>query len=800
MNKIYLSLILFIISYHAIGQKVLVYSTENQESIPGVAISTNNKTEYISTNSRGEADLSRLNLNSNSILEFQHNYFKHVTISYHDLERLNFTIRMEPTTIVLSEFSVTANKWEQEHHEIPFEIDEVSRKDIEFNNPQTSADIMNNTGKVFVQKSQMGGGSPMIRGFAANGVLIVVDGVRMNNAIFRGGNLQNIINIDPNIIGHAEVIFGPGSVTYGSDAMGGVMDFHTKKPEYAIDEKFNINAEWMGRVSTANEEQTYSLGLNLGWHKFASRTQISFSKYGDLQAGKKHFGNYPDFGKRTYVVAQDANGKDQMYQFPNTYIMSPSAYSALFINQKFSFKIGKRSNLSYQFLYSTTSDIPRYDRLIQWKGNHLKYAEWYYGPQKWMMNNIQFRSNRKTKLYDEIKIVGAYQFFEESRHDRKFQDSLLRHRLESVKMYSLNLDFEKNLSQKLDIFYGLEFVYNEVNSSAIGRNIYTNENHFVSTRYPNIYNYYFTAGAFINLKYKFNNKLTALAGLRYNRVYSDSKFDNSHLQLPYDQITMNMGAPNGSIGLAWLPTKKWQINFNLASAFRAPNIDDAAKVFDSEPGNVVVPNPNLKPEYAYSAEVGIKKDFQDIAHLELNMFYTYVDQIIVRRDFQFNGQDSIVYDGTLSKVQSMQNALSAQIAGATAALRLKITKHFNFKSSYNITYGKDNEGYSLRHIPPSFGSSSIIFKYKKFQTQFYANYNGGISFNDLAPSEQDKTHIYTPDGAEAWYTLNFKSSLKISLLTFDFGVENILDRFYIPYSSGIPAAGRNFYISLHIRY
>jgi len=800
MNKIYFFLFLFISSYQVIGQKITVYSTEDHKPIPGVAITTSEKTNYISTNSRGEADLSYLNLNSESILELQHNYFKHVKVSYHDLEKLNFTIMMEPTTIVLSEFSITANKWEQEHHEIPFEIEEVSSKEIAFNNPQTSADIMNNTGKVFVQKSQMGGGSPMIRGFAANGVLIVVDGIRMNNAIFRGGNLQNIINIDPNIVGHAEVVFGPGSVTYGSDALGGVMDFHTKKPEYAIDEKFNLNVEFMGRASSANEEQTSSIGLNLGWQKFASRTQISFSKYGDLKAGKKHFGNYPNFGKRTYVVTQDANGKDQMYQFPDTYIMSPSAYSALFINQKFSLQIGKRSYLSYQFLYSTTTDIPRYDRLTQWKGKHLKYADWHYGPQKWMMNSIQFRSNRKTKLYDEIKMVAAYQLFEESRNDRKFQDSLLRHRLEKVKMYSFNTDFEKKLTKKMGIFYGLEFVYNDVNSAAIGENIYTKASSFVSTRYPDIYNYYFTSGFFVNLKYKVNSKLTALAGLRYNIVYSDSKFDNKRLQLPYDQIRMNMGAPNGSIGLAWLPAKKWQINFNIATAFRAPNIDDAAKVFDSEPGNVVVPNPNLKPEYAYSAELGIKKDIQDIAHLELNMFYTYVDQIIVRRNFQFNGQDSIIYDGTLSKVQSMQNALSAQIVGATAALRLKITKHFNFETNYNITYGKDNEGYSLRHIPPSFGRSSISFKYKQFQSQFYANYNGGITFNNLAPSEQDKTHIYTPDGAEAWYTLNFKSSFKISLLTFDIGVENILDRFYMPYSSGIPAAGRNFYISLHIRY
>jgi hemoglobin/transferrin/lactoferrin receptor protein len=93
-----------------------------------------------------------------------------------------------------------------------------------------------------------------------------------------------------------------------------------------------------------------------------------------------------------------------------------------------------------------------------------------------------------------------------------------------------------------------------------------------------------------------------------------------------------------------------------------------------------------------------------------------------------------------------------------------------------------------------------LFKHKRYRAQFFANYTGGIAFNDLAPSEQDKPHMYTPDGAEAWYTLNFRASVKVSLLTFDIGVDNILDRFYLPYSSGIPAAGRNFYISFHFHY
>src|SRR5688572_16162673 len=130
---------------------------------------------------------------------------------------------------------VSVNKWEQKLNEVPNKIVKISKSEILRNNPQTSADLLGQSGTVFIQKSQLGGGSPMIRGFATNRVLLVFDGVRMNNAIYRSGNLQNIISIDALSTQTAEVIFGPGSLIYGSDAIGGVMDFHTLEPRFSKD-------------------------------------------------------------------------------------------------------------------------------------------------------------------------------------------------------------------------------------------------------------------------------------------------------------------------------------------------------------------------------------------------------------------------------------------------------------------------------------------------------------------------------------------------------------------------------------
>src|SRR5687767_5167273 len=166
------------------------------------------------------------------------------------------------TSKTLEEVSISVNKWEQKINEIPNMITKVNKMQILRNNPQTAADLLGQTGMVFIQKSQLGGGSPMIRGFATNRVLLVVDGVRMNNAIYRSGNLQNIISIDALSTESAEVIFGPGSLIYGSDAIGGVMDFHTLEPRFSKDTQMLVKGSTLGRYSTANKEKTIHADIN----------------------------------------------------------------------------------------------------------------------------------------------------------------------------------------------------------------------------------------------------------------------------------------------------------------------------------------------------------------------------------------------------------------------------------------------------------------------------------------------------------------------------------------------------------
>ncbi|MBT5976535.1 MAG: Plug domain-containing protein, partial [Flavobacteriales bacterium] len=130
---------------------------------------------------------------------------------------VSLPLKLDSLSFPLDTFIISSTRWRQSRRDVPNRIVSISPDDIAIDNAQTAADVLQGSGEVFVQKSQLGGGSPMIRGFSANRVLLTVDGVRMNNAIFRSGNVQNVISIDPQSVNRVEVNYGPGSVIYGSD-------------------------------------------------------------------------------------------------------------------------------------------------------------------------------------------------------------------------------------------------------------------------------------------------------------------------------------------------------------------------------------------------------------------------------------------------------------------------------------------------------------------------------------------------------------------------------------------------------
>jgi len=787
-----LFLFFFTVSANLDSQTVFIYDQQTGNPIHNVFVYNEQKTATALSNQIGIADISDFGNRDNII--FQHPSYEITKLSKLEISKLKFRVGLKQKLVSLSEVVVSANKWESDIREVPNQIEVIKSKDIVFENPQTSADMLAKENQVYVQKSQLGGGSPMLRGFAANRILLIIDGIRQNNAIYRSGNLQNILQADVNSIESAEVIFGPGTIIYGSDALGGVIDIHTLTPKITNDEKWSASGHGLARIASADFEKTIHADLDFSNNKWGFLFSISYSDFDDLKMGTRH----NEYATRPEYVTR-INGVDSIVENSKPNLQRFSGYNQLNFMTKIRQKFAEKNDWTFSLYMSKTGEVPRYDRLLQYKGDHPKYASWYYLPQQWIMNSLNMNFNNPTRVYDDARFIMAYQNVKEGRNDRKYRNEWLRKRNETVDIFSFNGDFDKSLKWNNFLFYGVEFVYNGVRSEGMKENINTGEQEKIVSRYPDGDNNYYQAGVYLNWKKNYTKTpLSLQAGIRYSYVSLHSTFiDTSFYHLPYDAITIRNGALTGGAGMTYRPGA-WQFKFNLSSGFRAPNLDDVAKIFDSEPGNVVVPNENLKPEYLYNADVGIVYKYDDILNFEITAFYSYLKNAMVRRDFQLNGQDSIYYDGVLSKVEAVVNAGHATIYGSSLLLNIRIISNLAFNTTLTYIKGRDDEGNAMRHAPPLYGASTLTYELERLKLALSAVYNAEVSYVNLAPTERSKAYMYATDAqgnpySPGWWTLNLKGSYAFNhsfLVTF--GVENILDYRYRPYSSGITAPGINF--------
>jgi hemoglobin/transferrin/lactoferrin receptor protein len=723
------------------------------------------------------------------------------TLSFATLRNRDFRILLEPDRLTLDQVVVSASRWAEDRQDLPVKITTISSRDVALQNPQTAADLLGASGEVFIQKSQQGGGSPMIRGFSTNRLLYTVDGVRMNTAIFRGGNLHNVISLDPFAISSAEVLFGPGSIIYGSDAIGGVMSFQTLTPDFSATGKTETAGRVNGRYASANNEVTGHADWSIAGERWAALTSVTRHQLGDLRMGQ--------YGPEAYlrpVYVERRNGRDTVLDNPDPRVQIPSGYTQLNLMQKLRFRPDDRWTFDYGFHYSRTSDFARFDRLTRFRNGLPRSAEWYYGPQTWLMNHLLVTDREGTDWYDRLRVSLAQQQFGESRNDRNFGSTLLRRREERVQAWSLNLDLQKRLGRAGLLYYGVEAVRNDVRSTGTDERIDTGQTSPGPTRYPQAD--WSSYAAYVNYQYDLSPAWRLQAGTRYNQFVLNADFsaNQDFFPIPAQQASLNSGALTGSLGLVYRPNEVWSWTTNLSTGFRAPNVDDIGKVFDSEPGAVVVPNPDLEAEYAYNVEMGLARRLGRAVTLDLTAFYTWLDNALVRRNFTLGGRDSILYDGELSQVQAIQNAAVARVYGIQAGLLADLPGGFGLQLNYTFQRGEeeldDGTVSPSRHAAPAFGVARLRYRANRLETELAWVVSDGYRYEALPISEQNKPELYAVDEqgrpySPSWNRLDWKALYRFGACwSLSTGVENITDQRYRTYSSGVAAAGRNLFFAL----
>lgn len=657
----------------------------------------------------------------------------------------------------------------------------------------------------------MGGGSPVLRGFEANKVLLVVDGVRMNNAIYRNGHLQNAITIDQAMLDQMEVIFGPNALIYGSDALGGVIHFKSRLPKLNYDKSKVVAQEinYYGRYSSANNEKTGHIDINIGREKFASLTSISVSDFGDLRTGANRPNAYPDFGKRT-KYAETINNEDIEVFNDNVNLQVGTAYRQFDLLQKLLYQANENLQFVYNFQLSNSSDVPRYDRLSEINGNQLAFSEWYYGPQKRLFSSVTMKHLSETKIYDKAIIIAAYQNIEEDRIDRRFGRTTRATGEEDVNVWNLTLDFHKGKPEdKHKFYYGVDYNYNKVKSIAFEEDIVTNViNENVLTRYPSDGSSMSTMGAYVQYHLSDESQLKHLnIGARYTVNFLDFKYSPAD---PFDwpkELTDGIESRNdaliGSIGYVYNTAHGLQLSALASTAFRTPNIDDMAKI--RVRGNEVsFPNADLTPEKSLNGEITIAKSLLDGGgsqklKISLTGFVTGLTDAIIREPFQqANGSGILVSGIDTFNIFANVNASKANIYGFSGNLRFDINPNLNLSSSINWTKGNVLEPIKrpLSHIPPIYGKLSLNYQKDNWGVRYVSRYNAKKPLEEYGDSS-DNPEYATPEGSLSWHILNLYANYNFTKkLQLSIGLENLTDKHYRQFASGVSAPGRNAIITL----
>ncbi len=807
----------FLVSYQSFAQKVYVEDKNTGEAIENVAIYSSDKLKSTITNSFGEASIDDFTRSIPII--FQINGYNDLKITLENFKDVIY-IQMIPKIENLDGVVLSVARSKTAKNKIAEKVNIITEQEIKKNIIQTGAEILDLSPGVRIQKSQGGGGSPVLRGFEANRVLLVIDGIRMNNAIYRSGHLQNAITISPHILDRVEVTFGSSSVGYGSDALGGVIHYYTKTPDINSDVK-NKN-EFHSDFNYANMSSVNNITSNWSFKNWGSITSISFSSFGDIKMGSKNSHGYHGWGL-TNFYSENTNAfyKSTPTINPDPLIQKNTGYDQFDLFQKFRFKLPGQNYLSMNLQLSNSSNINRYDKLNEIRDGNLRYAQWYYGPQKRFLFSPKFEFFTGTPLLKSGVITLAFQDVNESRINRRFSSLNKNRQFEGVSIVSLNVDFSAKPTNKISASYGIEIIQNKIKSDAYSLELNVSGNQIINyfnkipipTRYPSNGSYYKSSAGYINLIWDLNELISVNFGSRI--TYTDlggSWKEEALINSLLSEVSINNWAITNTIAAIYNPIKKIQLNFVLSSGFRNPNIDDIGKIRESG-GFLIVPNPFLKPEYAYNLDTGVSYESENgLYSFSLRGFGSLISRHIVRSEYVIftdkstENPNTILFNGEEISTLANKNLGNRYVYGGSFESSIKLNDNLYTRASLTYTRGnKSSKNGPMPSIPPFFGNYSINYNRSKLNTQLIWNFSNAKNPNDYSYGGEDgldETPLIFNDqfaGTPAWETFSIMTSYRYNNSTLiKMGLNNIFDTHYRTFASGISQPGRSIQLGISI--
>ncbi len=677
------------------------------------------------------------------------------TLEYVMVKEKEYFIELIPSFILLNNaVTITAQRSERLSFDVAPSTSSLSSTQLAELAPRTTPEaLMNETG-VWVQKTNHGGGSPIIRGLVGNQILLVVDGIRLNNATYRYGPNQYLSTIDPGIFDRIEVNRGSGSVLYGSDALGGVVQVISATPSFSLTGLkvgSRIQTKWM----SAGMEQSIRPEVELRGRQIAFLGGLSVRNFGNAVAGA------------------------------NLGVLAPTGYQERSGDAKLLLRTGFNGILTAAFQQTTQNHVPRYDQVVQ--GGFSLYE---FEPQTRQLSYLRWESSTKIQWLKSFRITGSLNRSVEGTISQKNNSVELKRQLDEVNTLGLTAEFQSSPTANWHIQSGIEYYFDKVNSNTNVLNTTTNTETSQRGSYADgstISNFAFFTNHQLDWK-----KFQFSAGARFNSV-TVSILDNI-----FGNQQINPNAVVGSAGVIYKISSKLRMIGTVNSGFRAPNVDDLSKFGTLEANVFEIPGSSLSPERSFNLETGIKYSSSKLSWT-ITAYQTKLTDLIDRLTTSYNG--SPTFDGRT--VYQKQNVGEALVRGVEADIEAMVGSSFTLFGNVTYTHGEnETKKEPMRRIPPMFGR--VGFRYAHpCGVWFRTEWAMAGKQDRLAAGDKSDVRInirLIDEAMPAWDIVNIYAGYSYKFISVQVSTQNIFDKAYRVYASGIDGYGRCMTASVSLNF
>ena len=653
----------------------------------------------------------------------------------------------------IEEIQVTASRNASQTKDVISSVSVLNSEQLKAMQASIITDALQGTSGVFIQQTTAGQGTVIVRGLKGSEVLHLVDGMRLNNALFRNAPNQYLALIDPWIVNRTEIVRGPLSSVYGSDAMGGVVHLITEQ------EEFN-SQHFLPKFKSRLAYDSSTLGKTLN-------TSLAFGRQ-NLTLG----------GSFSVQDFDDLRTSDRLAQSPSSF----SARSASVYGNYSDLK-NRDWGLSIQFLEQPNT--PRYDELVPGFGQSQAASEVFsFTPNSRFFVHAKHISSGYSRWIDEFKINLALQQIRDGRRTQDYDSLFLRTEDNQSSLLGLTLQASTSDIGKHALSYGVDLYHDTVSSERKQRNILTNELENIQARFPDG-STLTNLDAYIHDRMQINPDLHFDTGLRL----SQAKVKLSATENTNASSISNFDV-SGSFGAHYSFNESIIGVANLARGFRAPNIFDLGTL-GARPGNRFnIANSELGPETVVTNELGLRFNQKNSSVNAVIWGSDYKDKIVSvsTGNTTDNGRDI---------VQS-QNASSVFLYGAELESKWNLNDLHSLQFNLTYTHGEtefsDSQKEPADRIPPLNGKASWRYNNDKWWLGteiFFASGQDRLSARDVRDPR------INPLGTTGWGIINTVWGMQLNQQwTVNGRFNNILDKAYRSHGSGLDAAGRHLKISV----